>query len=159
MSKIKKTNAMRILDQNKIQYEVIEYDSSDGNIDGISVAKKINMPVNVVYKTLVVQGASKNYYVCIIPVDKNLNLKLVSKYLDEKKVEMIAVKDILTITGYIRGGCSPLGMKKHFKTIVDSSIGDIENIVFSGGKIGYQINMKSKEFVEVIKADVELIVD
>lgn len=158
MAKHKKTNAMRLLDKGKFKYEVIEYDSSDGNIDGVSVANKVNRSVDVVYKTLVLQGQSKNYYVCIVPVQNNLSLKAVSKLVGEKKIEMIHVKDILKITGYIRGGCSPLGMKKEFKKIVDESINDIDEIVFSAGKIGLQIEMKSEDFIKAINGEVANII-
>lgn len=156
---MKKTNAMRLLDQNKLNYEIIEYDLKDGNIDGISVANKIGYQAHEVFKTLVLIGQSKKYYVAMIPVDKNLNLKSVSKHFGEKKVEMIHVKDILKITGYIRGGCSPLAMKKNFDTVVDSTVEAIDEIIFSAGKQGMQIKMKPHDLIKVLNCKVSNIVE
>lgn len=153
MSKFKKTNVMRILDKNKMNYEIIEYDIEDGLIDGISVANKINKDVSVVYKTLVLKG-EKNYYIGIIPVDKTLNLKKMAKCVNEKKVEMIAVKDILKITGYIKGGCSAIGMKKNYKAIIDESVLKLEKIIFSAGKRGHQVEMNKNDFIKIINADI-----
>ena len=155
----KKTNAMRILDQKKVSYQVIEYDIKDGNIDGVSVAKKVGKPVESVYKTLVMVGSSKNYYVAMVPVEANVNMKLVAKHFGEKKMEMIHVKDILKITGYIRGGCSPLGMKKAYKTVIDESINEIDEIVFSAGKQGLQIEMSSDGLIEILSCDVKKVID
>jgi Cys-tRNA(Pro)/Cys-tRNA(Cys) deacylase len=141
----KKTNAMRHLDKLKLTYETLEYDVNDGLIDGLSVAKKLNeSPLNV-FKTLVLK-TSTDYAVAVIPVEASLNLKSLAKTLKEKKVEMIAVKDIQKITGYIRGGCSPIGMKKTFKTLIDNSIESIDKIVFSAGKKGVQIKMNASDF-------------
>lgn len=150
----KKTNAMRILDQHQLMYDVLEYDVKDGQIDGVSVADKVNRSVEGVFKTLVMVGASRNYYVAMVPVKANVNMKLVAKHFGEKKIEMIPVKDITKITGYIRGGCSPLGMKKAFKTVIDESIRNIEKIVFSGGKQGLQIEMMGQDLVDVLSCDV-----
>ncbi|MCH4885920.1 Cys-tRNA(Pro) deacylase [Acidaminobacter sp. JC074] len=151
----KKTNAMRILDQKKVEYQVIEYDIKDGNIDGVSVAKKVGKPVESVYKTLVMVGSSKNYYVAMVPVEASVNMKLVAKHFGEKKIEMIHVKDIMKITGYIRGGCSPLGMKKAYKTVIDDSINDLDEIVFSAGKQGLQIEMSPDSLIEILNCDVK----
>ncbi|HFL3828604.1 TPA: Cys-tRNA(Pro) deacylase [Clostridioides difficile] len=141
MSKIK-TNAMRILDNFNIEYEIITYDNRDGKIDGISVAEKIGKDPKCVFKTLVAQGNSGNIYVFIIPVAEELDLKKAAKAAKEKKVEMIHVKDIVKYTGYIRGGCSPIGMKKNYPTFIDESASNIENIIVSAGKIGVQIELK-----------------
>ncbi|GIM30175.1 Cys-tRNA(Pro)/Cys-tRNA(Cys) deacylase [Clostridium polyendosporum] len=157
MSKIK-TNAMRILDQKKIDYNVITYDNNDGKIDGISVSEKIGKSPSVVYKTLVAQGNSKNIYVFIIPVKEELDLKKAAKVAEEKKVDMIPVKDILKFTGYIRGGCSPVGMKKNYTTFIDASASKIEEIVVSGGKIGIQIELLTSQLAKVIEAKLEDIV-
>lgn len=157
MSKIK-TNAMRILDQKKIDYNVIAYDSNDGKIDGISVAEKIGKSSSVVYKTLVAQGNSKNIYVFIIPVKEELDLKKAAKVAGEKKIEMIPVKDILKFTGYIRGGCSPVGMRKNYTTFIDDSASKIEEIIVSGGKIGIQIELLTSQLAKVIEAKFEDIV-
>lgn len=135
----KKTNAMRILEKEKISYKIHYYDTKDGHIDGISVAKKMKENPNTVFKTLVTQGHSKNYYVFVIPVEKELNLKKAAKSVNEKNVEMIKVSEINKVTGYIRGGCSPIGMKKLYKTVFDTSAKNFGAIFISGGKIGFQI--------------------
>jgi Cys-tRNA(Pro)/Cys-tRNA(Cys) deacylase len=147
-----KTNVMRILDQRKIEYRVLTYDSSDGRIDGVSVAEKIGRETSEVYKTLVAQGHSKNIYVFVIPVEAELNLKKAATQAEEKNMEMIQVKDILKWTGYIRGGCSPIGMKKDYKTFIDSSALEIDKIIVSGGKIGVQIEVSVGKLTEVINA-------
>lgn len=147
-----KTNAMRTLDKAKIEYEVFQYDSSDGLIDGVSVAKKIGQDPKNVYKTLVTVSATKNYYVFLIPVEMELDLKLGAKAVGEKKIEMIKVSDIEKITGYIRGGCSVLNMKKQFKTCFDISAKDKIKIVLSPGKIGLQMQVNPIEVANVINA-------
>ena len=115
MTKISKTNAMRILDKEKINYKIYTYDVSDNITDGISVALKTGKKVEEVYKTLVTQGISKTFYVFVIPVDKELDLKKIAALTKEKKIDMIPMKDLLSITGYVKGGCSPVGMKKLFQ--------------------------------------------
>lgn len=147
-----KTNAMRFLDKKKIPYEVIQYEC-DEFTDGIAVADKCGVPYEQSYKTLVTEGKSKNYYVFVIPIAKSLDLKRAAKSVGEKSVEMIHVKDILGITGYIRGGCSPLGMKKQFKTVVDESAKSFEKIVISGGRIGSSIKLNPLQLAEVIRAN------
>lgn len=146
-----KTNAMRILDSKKVSYEMLSYESEDGKIDGISVAHKIGVDEKNVFKTLVAQGTSKELYVFVIPVAEELDLKNAAKIAREKKVEMIAVKDILKYTGYIRGGCSPIGMKKNYKTFIHESAEDLDFIIFSAGKIGHQIKMNPKDLVSVVE--------
>lgn len=148
-----KTNAMRILDSNKVNYNMISYDVSDDNVDGISVATKIGRDVNEVYKTLVTQGTSKNFYVYVIPVNENLDLKKAAKVSGEKKIEMIAVSDINKITGYIRGGCSPIGMKKMYKTFVNKTGQNLDNIIVSAGKIGYQVELKPIDLQSITKCE------
>ncbi|MED3648701.1 Cys-tRNA(Pro) deacylase [Halalkalibacterium halodurans] len=150
--KVSKTNAMRILDSKKIPYEIITYESKDGKIDGVSVAEKIGKDVRSVYKTLVAQGNSKNIYVFIIPVNDELDLKKGAKAVNEKKIEMIPVKDIQKWTGYIRGGCSPIGMKKAYPTIIDESATSLETIVVSGGKIGVQLELTVGDLKEATNA-------
>ncbi|MDN3017752.1 Cys-tRNA(Pro) deacylase [Paenibacillus sp. BSR1-1] len=147
-----KTNAMRILDAKKVQYDMLTYDNKDGKIDGVSVAEKIGKDIKEVYKTLVAQGASKNIYVYVIPVAEELDLKKAAKAAGEKKVEMLPVKDIQKWTGYIRGGCSPIGMKKEYKTFIDESCREIQTIVVSAGKIGMQIVLASATLQEVTNA-------
>ncbi len=156
---IQKTNVMRILDSAKINYNFYTYDSKGEAIDGVSVAEKIGQPVERVYKTLVTRGNSKNYFVFVIPVNKELNLKAAAKAVGEKSVEMIRVDEINKITGYIRGGCSPIGMKKDYKTVIDSTCQNLDNIIFSGGKIGFQVEVRPKKLIEFIKADVESIAE
>lgn len=146
-----KTNAMRILDSKKVSYEMLSYESEDGKIDGISVAHKIGVDEKNVFKTLVAQGTSKELYVFVIPVAEELDLKNAAKIAGEKKVEMIAVKDIMKYTGYIRGGCSPIGMKKNYKTFIHESAEDLNFIIFSAGKIGHQIKMNPKDLVSVVE--------
>ncbi|AWK52008.1 Cys-tRNA(Pro) deacylase [Clostridium beijerinckii] len=151
MAKESKTNAMRILDSNKIEYATHSYENKDGKIDGIAVAHKINKDVNSVFKTLVTQGHSKEFYVFVIPVAQELDMKKASKVANEKNVELIHVKDINKITGYIRGGCSPLGMKKVFNTFIQEDALLFDTIVFSGGKIGAQIEMNPNDLKKVIE--------
>ncbi len=130
-----KTNAIRILEKNKIEYKLHVYEP-DGNVDAVSAAAKINYPPQRVYKTLVTKGKSNQHYVFVIRADGELDLKKAAASVGEKNVEMIAVKDLLKTTGYIRGGCSPVGMKKLFKTVVDSAAKELPTIVVSSGKIG-----------------------
>jgi Cys-tRNA(Pro)/Cys-tRNA(Cys) deacylase len=148
-----KTNAIRILDANKIPYEVLTYDNKDGKIDGISVAEKIGRDPKEVYKTLVAQGASKSIYVFVIPVEAELDLKKAAKAAGEKNVEMIPVKDIQKWTGYIRGGCSPVGMKKDYKTFLDESSLQIDSIVVSAGKIGVQMVIDPTQLRNLTRAE------
>lgn len=158
-AKENKTNAMRLLDRNKVEYTTHSYENEDGKIDGIAVAHKIGKDEDCVFKTLVTVGHPKDNFVFVIPVAQELDMKKAAKAAGEKNIEMIHVKDINKITGYIRGGCSPLGMKKVFKTFIHNTALDCETIVFSGGKIGSQIEMNPNslqkvidcEFVDIIK--------
>lgn len=158
MAKENKTNAMRILDKNNIKYITHSYENKDNKIDGIAVANKIGKDVDSVFKTLVTQGNSKDFYVFVIPVAEELDMKKSSKIAGEKNIEMIPVKDINSITGYIRGGCSPLGMKKIFKTFVQEEALLFDTIIFSGGKIGSQIEMNPNDLEKVIKCSFEDII-
>ncbi|AQW84104.1 aminoacyl-tRNA deacylase, YbaK family [Campylobacter pinnipediorum subsp. pinnipediorum] len=146
-----KTNAMRILDKHKITYESFFYES-DGAIDGVSVANKIGFAVEQVYKTLVLMGNDNNYYVAVIPVAKELDLKKLSKACGVKKVEMIPVAKINSVTGYIRGGCSPIGMKKDYPLQIDQSAQVLDEIIVSGGKIGVQIKIKVEDIAKIRNA-------
>ncbi len=157
MEKVEKTNAMRILDKQKVSYSVQTYDAADGAIDGVTVAEKIGQDPKFVYKTLVTQGKSKNYFVFVIPVEKELDLKAAAKSVGEKSVEMIAVKDINKITGYIRGGCSPVGMKKQFQTVIDASAKELDFFFVSGGKIGLQLQLNPVTLADLIHADFQAI--
>ena len=155
---MQKTNAMRALDKGKIEYKVYEYESKDGKIDGVAVANKLCKDVKTVFKTLVAQGNSKEFYVFVIPVEDELDLKKAAKVAGEKKIEMIHVKDINKHTGYIRGGCSPLAMKKLYKTFFHISAESLDNIIFSGGKIGLQIEANPREVAELIRGRFEDVV-
>lgn len=155
---MQKTNAMRLLDKNKVDYNTISYDNKDGKIDGIAVAEKIGKDVNSVFKTLVTQGNSKELYIFVIPVNEELDLKKAAKVAGEKNVDMIHVKDINKYTGYVRGGCSPLAMRKLYKTFIHNSAEKFSNIVFSAGKIGLQIEANPLEVASVIEAKFENII-
>ena len=148
--KHQKTNAMRRLDSKKIEYKMYSYEVGDNHIDGVSVAHKLNQDEKMVFKTLVAQGASRNFYVFVIPVAENLDMKKAAKAAGEKNMEMIHVKDINKVTGYIRGGCSPVGMKKLYSTFVHESGKDLEKIIVSGGKIGFQIELSPSDLQETI---------
>lgn len=145
-----KTNVMRILDQKKVKYENYNYTHTDA-ISGVEVAHVLSQDSNQVFKTLVTIGSSNNYYVFLVPVSKELNLKNAAKSVKEKKIEMIKSKDLLQLTGYIHGGCSPIGMKKQFKTVIDMSAKNFSTIIFSAGKIGYQVELTLEDLEKVIK--------
>lgn len=149
----RKTNAMRILDRKNVHYELLTYDKKDDRIDGISVSEKIGKDERTVFKTLVVQGTSGQLYVFIIPVAEELDLKKAAKVAGEKKVDMIPVKDLVKWTGYVRGGCSPIGMKKLYPTFIDQSASSLQSIVVSGGKIGMQIELSPDDLRETIKGE------
>lgn len=152
-----KTNAMRILEKNKIAYETISYEC-DEFIDGLHTAEKTGAPVEQSFKTLAVQGKSKEYYVLVIPIADEINLKVAAKVLGEKSIEMIHVKDILKVTGYIRGGCSPLGMKKNYPTVIHKSAEQYDTIYVSGGRIGSTIKLNPQDLAKVTGAKFEDIV-
>jgi len=136
-----KTNAMRMLDRGKVPYTVHTYDHSDGKIDGVSVAAKVGIDPERVYKTLVTRGSSGGYFVFVIPVALELDLKKAARAVGEKSVAMLRVEEINRVTGYIRGGCSPVGMKKRYPTVFDSRAAGLETIVVSGGRVGTQVEL------------------
>lgn len=149
--KKQKTNAMRILESNKIPYIEHEYEHrKDDPVDGTHVAQTIGEPVERVYKTLVCTGSDKDNYVFMIPVDQELDLKKCAKAAHLKHIEMLPLKDLTKTTGYIRGGCSPLGMKKVFKTWIQEDAMLYDTIFFSGGKIGLQIEANANDLSKVI---------
>lgn len=156
--KTEKTNVMRILDQHKINYNSYTYDCSEA-ISGTEVAKILNQNPEQVYKTLVTVGASKQNYVFVVPVCNELNLKKAAKAVGEKSIEMIKSKELLPLTGYIHGGCSPIGMKKFFTTVIDETAVLWDTIIFSGGKIGYQVELSVEELGKVIKFSIQDIAD
>ncbi|MBP1869075.1 Cys-tRNA(Pro)/Cys-tRNA(Cys) deacylase [Clostridium tertium] len=141
---------MRILDKKKIKYNSYSYVDTDA-ISGVEVAKVLGQDPEQVFKTLVTVGKSKNYYVFVIPVEKELNLKKAAKSVGEKSIEMIKSKELLPLTGYIHGGCSPIGMKKSFVTTIDISVEKLETFIFSAGKIGYQVELSLDELKKVIR--------
>ncbi|AMO84201.1 Cys-tRNA(Pro)/Cys-tRNA(Cys) deacylase ybaK [Solibacillus isronensis B3W22] len=141
-----KTNAVRLIEQKKIAYEIFEYTINDGEaVDGLTVSGKIGQPVEHVYKTLVATAGKGNYFVFVIPVDAELNLKAAAKVVGQKKIEMLPVKELLGLTGYIRGGCSPIGMKKLFPTIIEEAATALDYIIVSAGKIGMQIKLAPED--------------
>ncbi|WMJ84089.1 Cys-tRNA(Pro) deacylase [Oscillospiraceae bacterium LTW-04] len=144
-----KTNAQRMLEKEKLPYMGHTYDTQDGLLDGVSVADKVGMPVEMVFKTLVTRGASKNIFVFVVPVALELNLKAAAKSVGEKSVEMVHVKEITSLTGYVKGGCSPIGMKKRYTTVVDISAQTQETIVVSAGRIGDQIELAPAHLEQV----------
>ena len=152
-----KTNVMRILDGKKIKYNHYNYLES-GAISGMEVAEALNENPNTVFKTLVTVGKSGNHYVFLLPVNKELDLKKAAKSVEEKNVEMIKSKELLPLTGYIHGGCSPIGMKKFFRTVIHKTASEFETILFSGGKIGYQVELTLQDLSKVIKYDLADIV-
>ena len=144
-----KTNVMRILDSKKISYKEYYYGDTEA-ISGVEVAAALNEDPNIVFKTLVTVSKSKNYYVFMIPVEKELDLKKCATSVNEKSVEMIPQKELLPLTGYIHGGCSPIGMKKQFTTVIDESCNNYSSIIFSGGKIGYQVEVQLNDLSKII---------
>ncbi|HWL26368.1 MAG TPA: Cys-tRNA(Pro) deacylase [Ureibacillus sp.] len=148
--KSSKTNAVRLLDQQKIDYDLLEYEV-DEHIDGISVASKIGYSVSYVYKTLVTTSGPGKFFVFVIPVSNELDLKKCAKVAGEKKVEMIHVNELLSTTGYIRGGCSPLGMKKLFPTFIDEGASELDTIIVSAGKRGMQIKLAPNDLLSVTR--------
>jgi len=155
---LEKTNVMRILSQLNIDYQVHTY-PNDGNVDGVHVANLIGIPPERVFKTLVTEASNKTKYVFLVPVLKSLDLKKAAKEVNVKSIALIKQKELLALTGYIHGGCSPIGMKKAFPTVIDSSALTYPQIVFSAGKIGYQIEMAPNDIenVFVVKfADVSI---
>lgn len=143
-----KTNAMRILDKNKINYKVNTYECEEFH-DGVSIAQMLGQDPDMTFKTLVTQGKSKNFFVFVIPVNREINLKAAAAAVGEKSVEMIHVKDINQITGYIRGGCTPIAMKKQFVTVVDNTAKNFGEIIISGGRIGSQIFLAPDDLIKV----------
>ena len=152
-----KTNAMRILEKNKIPYEAIQYEC-DEFIDGLHTAEITGAPVEQSFKTLVVQGKSKEYYVLVIPIAEEIDLKTAARAVGEKSVEMIHVKDITKVTGYVRGGSSPLGMKKLYPTVIHDSALAFEEIYVSGGRIGTTLKVNPENLAKVVKAQFKNII-
>lgn len=147
---MEKTNVMRILDKHKLAYKSYSYDAQTA-LSGSEVADALGEDHNQVFKTLVAVGKSKNHYVFMIPVDKELDLKKAAESVKEKAVDMLKSKELLPLTGYIHGGCSPIGMKKFFTTVIDSTAANFDTIIFSGGKIGYQVETSPENLAKIIR--------
>ena len=152
MAKNDKTNVMRVMEQHKIPSEGHNYLDS-GAVGGTEVAAALNEDPEVVFKTLVTVGKTGNHYVFLVPVEKELNLKKAAAAVGEKNIEMIKSKELLPLTGYIHGGCSPIGMKKQFRTVIHESASSLEKIFFSGGKIGFQVEVRVEDLKKVLKFD------
>ena len=143
-----KTNVMRIIESKHINYVPHTYNANI--LNGEDVAKALSLNANQVFKTLVTVGSNLNHYVFVVPVNKTLNLKLAAKAVGQKSVEMIKQKELLPLTGYIHGGCSPIGMKKQFETVVDSSALNFETIIFSAGRVGFQVEMGPQDLKQIV---------
>ena len=147
---LEKTNVMRVLEQKKINYKGYDY-SDTSAVSGVEIAAELGENPDKVFKTLVTVGKSKNNYVFMIPVAEELDLKKAAKSVGEKSIEMIKSKELLPLTGYIHGGCSPIGMKKFFKTTVHETAVNFETIFFSAGKIGYQVEVSPSDLEKVVR--------
>ncbi len=150
-NKEEKTNVMRTLEQKKIPYTAFSYDP-DGPIDGVSVAAEVGLDAAGVFKTLVTKGASGAYYVFDIPVAENLDLKKAAKAVGEKSIAMLPQKELLPLTGYVHGGCSPVGMKKQFPTVFHETVNELDLIAVSAGKIGHQVQVKPADLLNLLRA-------
>lgn len=148
-----KTNAMRMLDKAKIKYEPIEYEVDENDLSGVSIAKKVGLDCEMVFKTLVAKGDKTGPIVMCIPVDKEIDLKKAASVTKNKKIEMVHVKDLLALTGYVRGGCSPVGMKKKFPTFIDNSCENLEKMTVSAGIKGCQLLLDREELVKFTSAN------
>ena len=147
-----KTNVMRILDQKKIPYTPHTYPCSGGAVDGATVAGLIGVAPERVFKTLVTRGASRQNYVFVVPVMQSLNLKAAARAVGEKSIEMIHQAELLPLTGYVHGGCSPVGMKKQLRTVIDDSAQGLEAMVVSAGKIGFQVELSPADLAGLARA-------
>lgn len=157
--KMAKTNAVRLIEQQKISYELLSYKTEAGQpVDGITVSEKIGYPCEYVYKTLVATAGAKHYYVFVVPVAEELDLKKAAKVIGEKKIEMVAMKELLGLTGYVRGGCSPIGMKKWFPTYIDESAESLDFMIVSAGKIGMQLKLAPQDLAKACHAKFAAIV-
>lgn len=151
-SSIEKTNVMRLLDQKKVPYTPHTYPHGDDAVDGVTVAQMTGMDPAKVFKTLVARGASKTPYVFVIPVARELDLKKAAKAVGEKSVAMLHVSELTPLTGYVRGGCSPVGMKKAFPTVFDESVNNVPTVMVSAGKIGFQIECAPADLIKLTRA-------
>jgi Cys-tRNA(Pro)/Cys-tRNA(Cys) deacylase len=148
-----KTNGIRILESSKIPYKTHEYEAPEGFLDGVAAAHAIGLPEEKVYKTLVTLGHSKGVYVFVIPVAAELDLKKAAKAAKEKKMDMLPAKDITPVTGYIKGGCSPVGMKKNYPTILEESCRTLDTMVVSAGRVGLQMELDPADLIAVTRGE------
>ena len=153
-----KTNAVRLLDKENISYELITYEVNESDLSAVHVAEQLSEPVEQVFKTLVLKGDKTGYFVCIIPGAEELDLKAAARISGNKKCDMIPMKDLLNITGYIRGACSPIGMKKQFSTYIDLSAKNHNFIYISGGRRGLQIKIAHSDLIKMINIKVESLI-
>ena len=152
-NKEEKTNVMRVLEQKKIAYTPHSYPHEEGMaVDGVTVAKSMGFDPAIVFKTLVARGAKGQFYVFDVPVAENLDLKKAAKAVGEKSIEMLHQKELLPLTGYVHGGCSPVGMKKLFPTVIDKTAEDLETMIVSAGKIGYQVELAPHDLAALVRA-------
>ncbi len=151
MGKEAKTNAMRLLEKNKAAYKAYTYECSEFT-DGIDLADRLGLPHQLVYKTLVTVGKSREHYVFVIPIEAELDMKKAAKAAGEKSIEMLPLKELTPLTGYVRGGCTCIGMKKQFPTILDSSAEGLEKMVVSGGRLGLQLELAPSDLIRVARA-------
>lgn len=157
--KINKTNAARLLDKAEINYELISYEVDESDLSAIHVAKQLNEPIEQLFKTLILKGDKSGYFVCIIPGAEELDLKLAAKVSGNKSCQMILMKDLLSVTGYIRGACSPIGMKKKYPTYIHSTCENFEFIYISAGQRGLQIKIAPSDLIKVIEATISILVE
>lgn len=155
--KVNKTNAVRLLDKAGIAYELIPYEVDESDLSAVHVAADLGENVEQVFKTLVLQGDKTGYFVCIIPGDKEVNLKLAAKVSGNKSSEMIPMKNLLPVTGYIRGACSPVGMKKHFPTYIHETCLNFDFIYVSAGQRGLQIKLNPRDLIRIIGAQISIL--
>ncbi|MDD6539327.1 MAG: Cys-tRNA(Pro) deacylase [Firmicutes bacterium] len=157
--KTDKTNAVRLVEAAGIEYVLREQDISKGFLGGVEMAKMLNQNPKQVFKTLVTVSSSGEHFVCVIPVDRELNLKKAARHFGVKKVEMLLSRKLLETTGYVHGGCSPVGMKKPFPTVIDDSAADFETIMVSAGKVGLQMELKVGDLLEITGAAMDNVTD
>lgn len=150
--KINKTNVARLMDKAKVKYQLVPYEVDESNLSAIHVAEQLGEDVAQVFKTLVLHGDKNGYFVCVIPGDKEVDLKKAAKISGNKNCEMVAVKELLPLTGYIRGGCSPIGMKKHFPTYIHDTVGQFDYVYVSAGQRGLQIKLSPSDLIRESKA-------
>ena len=157
-TKIQKTNVARLLDKAKIKYELVPYEVDESDLSAIHVAESLGQDVRQVFKTLVLKGDKNGYFVCIIPGEKEVDLKLAAKVSGNKKCDLIPMKDLLQLTGYIRGACSPIGKKKHFPTYSPTTCLDLPFIYVSAGQRGLQVKLSPDDLIREIRADVSMLI-